>query len=186
MCAPLCDLSRAQFNDGKTDRQGRFIAGTRSLDADLVTLTADNMDIAGSLAAATGTVTLKSNDTTDAIDLGSATDAANSTLELTATELNRIDAGILIIGDGAQDGAVTVSAATALDAGLPIRPAFGSRGAGACPNAGRSAGARSGGRGLRDGTRGQQARRGVRPGVCLLYTSPSPRDGLLSRMPSSA
>ena len=26
----------------------------------------------------------------------------------------------------------------------------------------------------------------VRDGVCLLYTSPSPRDGLLSRMPSSA
>ena len=25
-----------------------------------------------------------------------------------------------------------------------------------------------------------------RPGNCLLYTSPSPRDGLLSRMPSSA
>ena len=25
-----------------------------------------------------------------------------------------------------------------------------------------------------------------RVGVCLLYTSPSPRDGLLSRMPSSA
>ena len=24
------------------------------------------------------------------------------------------------------------------------------------------------------------------PGACLLYTSPSPRDGLLSRMPSSA
>ena len=24
------------------------------------------------------------------------------------------------------------------------------------------------------------------PAVCLLYTSPSPRDGLLSRMPSSA
>ena len=24
------------------------------------------------------------------------------------------------------------------------------------------------------------------PGNCLLYTSPSPRDGLLSRMPSSA
>ena len=23
-------------------------------------------------------------------------------------------------------------------------------------------------------------------GICLLYTSPSPRDGLLSRMPSSA
>ena len=29
-------------------------------------------------------------------------------------------------------------------------------------------------------------RRAVRPSTCLLYTSPSPRDGLLSRMPSSA
>ena len=28
--------------------------------------------------------------------------------------------------------------------------------------------------------------RWIRLGVCLLYTSPSPRDGLLSRMPSSA
>ena len=27
---------------------------------------------------------------------------------------------------------------------------------------------------------------GVLNGICLLYTSPSPRDGLLSRMPSSA
>ena len=27
---------------------------------------------------------------------------------------------------------------------------------------------------------------GMEPYVCLLYTSPSPRDGLLSRMPSSA
>ena len=26
----------------------------------------------------------------------------------------------------------------------------------------------------------------VKYGICLLYTSPSPRDGLLSRMPSSA
>ena len=26
----------------------------------------------------------------------------------------------------------------------------------------------------------------ARAGACLLYTSPSPRDGLLSRMPSSA
>ena len=28
--------------------------------------------------------------------------------------------------------------------------------------------------------------RGIDYGTCLLYTSPSPRDGLLSRMPSSA
>ena len=27
---------------------------------------------------------------------------------------------------------------------------------------------------------------GIRTCICLLYTSPSPRDGLLSRMPSSA
>ena len=26
----------------------------------------------------------------------------------------------------------------------------------------------------------------IAPNICLLYTSPSPRDGLLSRMPSSA
>ena len=26
----------------------------------------------------------------------------------------------------------------------------------------------------------------IKPFICLLYTSPSPRDGLLSRMPSSA
>ena len=37
---------------------------------------------------------------------------------------------------------------------------------GGCPN-------------TRDGASGM-------PGTCLLYTSPSPRDGLLSRMPSSA
>ena len=36
---------------------------------------------------------------------------------------------------------------------------------------------------LGDGSRGGYA--GVAPD-CLLYTSPSPRDGLLSRMPSSA
>ena len=30
------------------------------------------------------------------------------------------------------------------------------------------------------------AQRGARLSICLLYTSPSPRDGLLSRMPSSA
>ena len=28
--------------------------------------------------------------------------------------------------------------------------------------------------------------KGLKAGACLLYTSPSPRDGLLSRMPSSA
>ena len=34
--------------------------------------------------------------------------------------------------------------------------------------------------------RGEAVHVGDRVQVCLLYTSPSPRDGLLSRMPSSA
>ena len=33
---------------------------------------------------------------------------------------------------------------------------------------------------------GRRISKGVFPYTCLLYTSPSPRDGLLSRMPSSA
>ena len=37
-----------------------------------------------------------------------------------------------------------------------------------------------------DGARVIQIKRSVQPNFCLLYTSPSPRDGLLSRMPSSA
>ena len=36
------------------------------------------------------------------------------------------------------------------------------------------------------GTSSPQAELDVRGNICLLYTSPSPRDGLLSRMPSSA
>ena len=32
----------------------------------------------------------------------------------------------------------------------------------------------------------REAAKGKQSGSCLLYTSPSPRDGLLSRMPSSA
>ena len=36
------------------------------------------------------------------------------------------------------------------------------------------------------GRKPDELRAGERIAVCLLYTSPSPRDGLLSRMPSSA
>ena len=39
---------------------------------------------------------------------------------------------------------------------------------------------------VREGDRIQDAVNAAQPGDCLLYTSPSPRDGLLSRMPSSA
>ena len=39
---------------------------------------------------------------------------------------------------------------------------------------------------IMDVTDAEQARIAEDAGACLLYTSPSPRDGLLSRMPSSA
>ena len=40
--------------------------------------------------------------------------------------------------------------------------------------------------GLRDKCLGKLKNSPMRDKACLLYTSPSPRDGLLSRMPSSA
>ena len=40
--------------------------------------------------------------------------------------------------------------------------------------------------GLVDVPSGRKQHEGHIPLICLLYTSPSPRDGLLSRMPSSA
>ena len=40
--------------------------------------------------------------------------------------------------------------------------------------------------GLRAGYSHQEAKKLAKDSFCLLYTSPSPRDGLLSRMPSSA
>ena len=39
---------------------------------------------------------------------------------------------------------------------------------------------------ISDATRARVREAAERLGYCLLYTSPSPRDGLLSRMPSSA
>ena len=38
----------------------------------------------------------------------------------------------------------------------------------------------------RERERTEEEEESFRPYICLLYTSPSPRDGLLSRMPSSA
>ena len=44
----------------------------------------------------------------------------------------------------------------------------------------------SAGRGIAFAPRAARFTGGAFCGICLLYTSPSPRDGLLSRMPSSA
>ena len=81
-----------------------------------VTLTADMMDLdgaannAGTINAGTeGRVTLLSVTAADAIDLGSATDAAANTLELSSNELTGITAEHLIVGNTTTAG-ITFSA----------------------------------------------------------------------------
>ena len=75
-----------------------------------VNLTADKMAFTAAVNATGGTVTLKSATAGDAIDLGSGSDGAADTLELSDTELDRVTAGILRIG-ATDAGAITVSAA---------------------------------------------------------------------------
>ncbi len=73
-----------------------------------VSLVADKLAINAAINAAGQTVTLRPFNA-DAIHLGSTTDAAANTLELSDAELDRVSAGSLVIGDGA-NGAVTISA----------------------------------------------------------------------------
>src|SRR4029079_9809937 len=63
-----------------------------------------------SLSAGAGTVALRPQTGGTAIDLGSTTDAAAGTLQLSDAELDRITAGMLQIGDLAA-GPIVVSAA---------------------------------------------------------------------------
>ncbi len=74
------------------------------------TLTADRMDLAGAVDATGQVVVLKANAAGDAIDVGSATDAAADTLELSDTELDSITATTLRIG-ATDAGAISVTAA---------------------------------------------------------------------------
>ena len=73
-----------------------------------VTVSSDKMDLDGSITTAAQTVTLRNSVGADAINLGSATDAAASTLELSDAELDRITATRLIVGSATM-GAITVS-----------------------------------------------------------------------------
>lgn len=76
-----------------------------------VTASADKMNLAGSITSAGQTVTLQtgnSGTSTDAIKLGSGTDAAANTLELSDAELDRITANKLVIGSNSA-GAITFS-----------------------------------------------------------------------------
>ena len=79
---------------------------TTKIASGLVTISADKMNLAGSITTAGQTVVLKNSVGADAIDLGSATDSAASVLELSDAELDRITASRLIIGSPTM-GAIT-------------------------------------------------------------------------------
>ncbi|QPJ64793.1 MAG: filamentous hemagglutinin N-terminal domain-containing protein [Candidatus Nitrohelix vancouverensis] len=74
-----------------------------------ISLTADKMAIGASVTASGQTVTLASSTASNAIDLGSGTDAAANTLELSSSELNQITATNLVVGSTSA-GAATISA----------------------------------------------------------------------------
>ncbi|MCL4207254.1 MAG: autotransporter-associated beta strand repeat-containing protein [Pirellulaceae bacterium] len=61
--------------------------------------TADKMQIDGQIDATGQRLTLKTRSAGDAIDLGSTTDAAHNTLELSDAELDRISAAVIQVGD---------------------------------------------------------------------------------------
>ncbi len=96
-----------------------------------VTLIADKIDLQNTVSTnAAGTVTLRQNTNTTAINLGSAVDTTASTLELSDTELDFATGGTLQIGD-ANSGAITVSAAITHGNNLTLTTGAGLSGSGA-------------------------------------------------------
>lgn len=85
-------------------------SGDVTVNADRVLIDADS-----GITANAGVVTIRQVSANWAIDLGSATDAAANTLELSDAELDRITTPTLRIGDPANTGSITVTA--------PISPA---------------------------------------------------------------
>jgi VCBS repeat-containing protein len=85
-------------------------------------LAADKMSLQNSVSFPFGTLTLvpeSASDAGDAINLGSATDAAANTLELSSAELAEISAKTLKIGDAAS-GAITVSSTVTVASGTNV------------------------------------------------------------------
>lgn len=80
-----------------------------------VTITADDMVINDAVTSTGGIVTLLTNSPGRTIDLGSNT---GGSLGLTDTELDFVDAGTLVIGNGANSGDITVSNAITLSNAL--------------------------------------------------------------------
>ena len=78
------------------------------LNNDLI-ISANKVDIQGNISSNTQDVTIQPTTAGHAINLGSATDAAANTVELSDAELDRISAGLLTIGS-TNAGAMTLSA----------------------------------------------------------------------------
>jgi filamentous hemagglutinin family protein len=76
-----------------------------------ITLTADRLNLTGSVDAGTATATLTTSTAARGIDLGSATDSGSG-LEISSAELNRVTAGTIRIGSSSA-GAISVTGAIA-------------------------------------------------------------------------
>jgi|GEM_PF-943247 len=88
--------------------------GTHTYTADII-----DVQVAGSITATGQTVQIRSTEAGDAIDLGSTTDVAADTLELSDAELDRIDADLVVVGT-ANAGAATVTSALTLTNNLTV------------------------------------------------------------------
>ncbi|WP_184802637.1 ZmpA/ZmpB/ZmpC family metallo-endopeptidase-related protein, partial [Nitrospirillum iridis] len=87
---------------------GGTLVISQAVSATTVTLTADRMNLGGTVTA-TGAAQVNTVTSGWSVNLGSATDVAATTLELSSAELNRIDASSLAISGGG----ITVSGAIA-------------------------------------------------------------------------
>src|SRR5205807_5252793 len=82
--------------------------------AGTITLTADRMALAGTISTGSGRVILRATTAGRLVNLGSATDVAANTLELSSAELGTVTTtGVLQVGGGTE-GALTVSAAVSV------------------------------------------------------------------------
>jgi filamentous hemagglutinin family protein len=113
---------------GGTNNALNLAASSSLIAATAVNIRTDSLFIdatasPATINAGTGTVTIKTDTAAAKIDIGNGTGTSGVdlgsgtlTLGLTNTELNRITAGNLVIGDTSNTGGITVSAATTINA----------------------------------------------------------------------
>ena len=111
--------SGVDLNVTGVDKFINHTAGTISTTNSAINLVADKMALSGgTVNAGNATITLRPNAAAGKIDIGSVTDLAAGTLELSSAELaTLVTSGSVVIGDAVNTGAVTVSAATNIGAG---------------------------------------------------------------------